>query len=282
MHIYFGHHKAATSWVVKVLSDLAYLNAFTVETFDTAPDLHAALLDDSHGLRHAFVAYRNAEPASLARLSPFRGFHIIRDPRDILVSSYFSHLNSHPTERWPELAAHKRELGRLDLAEGLLCDMEFCNDLPTRGHKIAPIHAMAAWDYDHPDIMEIRYEQLILNPYETLIGAFGFLGLLRPDELGITSLTAHLAQILYRRLTLGGRGEVPSLYSWNLLAAIYDNRYQKKAAGRPQGVEDPTSHYRKGVAGDWRNYFQEQHKRRFAELFGDALTRLRYESNDNW
>jgi hypothetical protein len=72
------------------------------------------------------------------------------------------------------------------------------------------------------------------------------------------------------------------LRAWNILAAVYDNRYDKKTAGRARGTEDRTSHYRKGVAGDWRNYFQEQHQERFNELYGDVLVRLGYESSSDW
>ena len=30
----------------------------------------------------------------------FRGIHLIRDPRDIVVSGYFSHLKTHPENEW--------------------------------------------------------------------------------------------------------------------------------------------------------------------------------------
>jgi hypothetical protein len=278
VNVFFGHHKAATSWIVKILSDLGHLNGYRVATVDTTADLRHALASDPQQLRRAFIAFRNADPTELPALQPLRGFHIIRDPRDIAVSSYFSHLHSHPTDNWPELAEHKQRLSRLDLNDGLLCDMEFCRDLPTRGQNIEPYRCMAEWDYTRSDVLEIRYEDLINSPYETVIGAFAFLNLLAPDELGAASLARHLRQIVARRLLPATRARFPRLYSWNVLAAVYDNRYETKASGRKQGTEDPQSHYRKGVAGDWRNYFQTQHHQRFQELYGDILVRLAYET----
>jgi hypothetical protein len=280
LHIYFGHHKAATSWVIKILSDLGHLNGFNITTIETAADLITA--DPRRAPRTSFVAYRNADPLSLETLEPFIGFHIIRDPRDIVVSSYFSHLNSHPTDNWPELAEHKRQLRALDLSEGLLCDMDFCRDLPTRGHRVEPYRCMSDWDYSRSNILEIRYEDLILNPYEVLTNAFAFLGLLAEDELGAASLFGHLREILSRRLRPRANGALPRMHSWNILAAIYDNRYDKKTSGRKRGAEDPQSHYRKGIAGDWRNYFQDQHKKHFTNVYGDILIRLGYESDDTW
>lgn len=281
-YVYFGHHKAATSWVIKILSDLGHLNGFDVVAFDTAAELESAPRSESNDERPAFIAFRNADPSALAQLEPLRGFHIIRDPRDIAVSSYFSHLHSHPTGNWPELAKHKDALAALDLTEGLLCDMEFCRDLLTRGHKLEPYRCMREWDYTRPDTLELRYEDLIREPYDTMMRAFDFMGLLRSEELGVVSLAQHLRSIAARRLLPGHRRTLPHLYSWNVLAAVYDNRYEKKTSGRKQGTEDPQSHYRKGVAGDWRNYFEAQHKVRFTQLYGDILVRLGYETSDDW
>jgi hypothetical protein len=278
--VFFGHHKAATSWVIKILSDLGHLNGFHVASLDTAADLRGAL--PHQGQIESFLAFRNADAVALDSLEPFLGFHIIRDPRDIAVSSYFSHLHSHPTDNWPELAEHKRTLAGLDFTEGLLCDMEFCRDLPTRGHHVAPYRCMAEWDYNRTDVLEMRYEDLITNAYDAFLNAFDFLQLLAPDELGGASLARHLRSILTRRFLRPLRPALPQLPSWNILAAVYDNRYAKKTAGRARGTEDRQSHYRKGVAGDWRNYFQEQHRQRFNELYGDILIRLGYESSSSW
>jgi hypothetical protein len=40
--------------------------------------------------------------------------------------------------------------------------------------------------------------------------------------------------------------------------------------------------YRKGQAGNWRDYFTEAHRRAFNEVTGDILVKLGYESNTTW
>jgi hypothetical protein len=40
--------------------------------------------------------------------------------------------------------------------------------------------------------------------------------------------------------------------------------------------------FRKGVVGDWRNHFTDEHKRLFKETVGDLLIRLGYENNNDW
>jgi lipopolysaccharide transport system ATP-binding protein len=56
----------------------------------------------------------------------------------------------------------------------------------------------------------------------------------------------------------------------------------KTVTGRHRGTEDVTSHYRKGIAGDWRNYFTEQIKDTFKEHYGHVLIATGYESDLNW
>jgi len=67
-----------------------------------------------------------------------------------------------------------------------------------------------------------------------------------------------------------------------LLGIVYENDFSKKASGRKPGEEDVKSHYRKGVAGDWENHFNEEHKRFFKDNFNDLLIKLGYESDGNW
>jgi lipopolysaccharide transport system ATP-binding protein len=48
------------------------------------------------------------------------------------------------------------------------------------------------------------------------------------------------------------------------------------------GRENVRSHFRKGVAGDWKNHFTDELKKLFKAQFGDALVRAGYEKDDNW
>ena len=275
--IFFGHHKAATSWIIKILSDLAHLNGFQLETINSAAELDDALIGRLTSGRTQFLAFRNADPGSLPRLGNFIGFHVIRDPRDILVSSYFSHLNSHPTKNWPELAEHQANLRQLTMDAGLLSDMDFCAELMTNGYPVRPFACMAAWDYNRPDIIELKYERLVTDPYSSFLDIFRFLGMLRADELGMNTLSSHLFRIIRSRVFPGRRQLREAIPSWNLLSTVYDNRFSKKAGGRQHGQEDQASHYRKGVPGDWISHFTESHKSRFDNLFGNLPKRLGYD-----
>ena len=61
------------------------------------------------------------------------------------------------------------------------------------------------------------------------------------------------------------------------------NRYSfQKITGRSPGIEDRTSIFRKGIKGDWRNYFTSQTAQVFDHYAGDLLIELGYESNRKW
>jgi lipopolysaccharide transport system ATP-binding protein len=74
-----------------------------------------------------------------------------------------------------------------------------------------------------------------------------------------------------------GLGVDPAL----LANAVRDCRFAS-ITGRERGVEDPRDHFRKGVAGDWRNYFTPAVRSAFRERYADVLVRTGYESGTDW
>ena len=64
--------------------------------------------------------------------------------------------------------------------------------------------------------------------------------------------------------------------------AIENNSFRRLSEGRKRGDEERSSFYRKGIAGDWKNYFTDEHKDLFKKLHGDFLIELKYENNYNW
>jgi hypothetical protein len=51
---------------------------------------------------------------------------------------------------------------------------------------------------------------------------------------------------------------------------------------RKKGEENKSSFLRKGIHGDWKNYFGEEEKVLFKKYTKDMLTELDYEDNNNW
>jgi lipopolysaccharide transport system ATP-binding protein len=76
---------------------------------------------------------------------------------------------------------------------------------------------------------------------------------------------------------------------WNLNVAqsvlrqlVEQSSFEKLSKGRPAGQEDVNSHYRKGIAGDWKEHFTPKVTDRFKALYNDLLIRGDYEQDDRW
>jgi hypothetical protein len=270
---YFGHHKCASSWLTDITREIAaaaglrYVHFHNPRMFQR--DLRTYVERNDVG----FLAYVNANRTYVSALDDFRGFHVIRDPRDIVVSSYFSHLHSHPTTDWPELVDHRRELESVGKDRGLYVVIDFLSDV---------LDDMATWNYSNPRILELKMEDVARAPVERLREAFGFIGLVDSRRTGVSAdIASALASIKRRRPWMVPFRIVP-LPASSLDASMRRNAYEVKASGRAKGVENVSSHYRKGVAGDWVNHFGPEHREYFKARYGDLLVKLGYESGLDW
>ena len=276
---FFGHHKCATTWIRGIIGYVAGFTGDRVETYDTPRNFRFDLPAYIKERKVSFFAFTNADITFLEGLPPFRGFHVIRDPRDVIVSAYFSHLNSHPTEGWPELVAHRAKLQGMSEDEGIIEEMDFTESV---------LREMESWDYDQPHVLEIRFENLIRNPYTELLAAFNHMGLIDTGYFTATRRLSTAISAFCRRLRFYTRGRFPLLHPQRaipgelLLGEVYRNRFSRITGGREEGQEDRQSHYRKGTPGDWRIHFSEKCKASFKRKFGGLLAAVGYEPTDDW
>jgi sulfotransferase family protein len=63
---------------------------------------------------------------------------------------------------------------------------------------------------------------------------------------------------------------------------VLANRFERLTGGRRRGEEDTAAHERKGIRGDWKNYFTDPVKRRFKDRYGDLLIAIGYEPDFDW
>jgi hypothetical protein len=102
-----------------------------------------------------------------------------------------------------------------------------------------------------PDqLIVVRYEDLLTQTGPQLARVFAF--------LGVETSPAQLAEI------------------------VEASRFEAFSGGRTPGVEDATSFYRKGVAGDWANTLDPTDLATLRKLCAEAMPSAGYEIDETW
>jgi hypothetical protein len=244
--------KAASQWVQAILADertFHYSNFFhalgedaqakTIVSHErsiTTPFPSRTIVSP---LYITYEAYRD-----IPKTGSSRAIYVMRDPRDLIVSNYFSLRYSHVPIG--AILSTREHLEKLDETAGLHQMIEWYVSLG--GFK-----GMVSWVQ-----AAVSDADILVVQFETLTGKSG-----RQEW-------ARILDFFDIRMP----GEV-------LDALLQDHSFEAKA-GRKPGQEDKASHYRKGVAGDWKNHFSEEVIQRFKDTTGDLIVRLNYEHDMNW
>lgn len=291
MRVYFGHHKCASQYVKAVFlrtTALLGMEPSRVDNFSARLPLGYHAREPYRALLEEHRARLLADPAEVLCLTngdreavslleqrgDYRGFHVIRDPRDLVVSAYFSHRYSHPIRSdggW--IADFRRQLSAVpDVESGLLLELEF---------NATVLADLGAWDYANPRVHETRFETLIAEPTAEFARIFEALDV-RVPRWGLRSLAGlvvdrWLWRSRHRPMPL--RTTLPAPVLRHVVAG---HAFDRLAQGRQPGQEDAQHHYRKGVAGDWRTYFTPRVTAAFKERYGGLLIALGYERSEDW
>ena len=168
----------------------------------------------------------------------------------MVVSGYFYHLWCN--ELWCKMPvaefngkSYQDVLKSLDKEEGILFEMS-----SPHGAIRNTASRMLNWNYNNQYILELKYEEIIQDTEKYFLQVF--------NHYGFNAKETEIAMEVVERCKF------------------------EKITGRSMGAENPKNHFRKGIAGDWKNHFTESHKKAFKELYPGLLEKLGYEQNDLW
>ncbi|PIQ85250.1 MAG: hypothetical protein COV74_09850 [Candidatus Omnitrophica bacterium CG11_big_fil_rev_8_21_14_0_20_45_26] len=240
--ICFSHHKCATKWtgqILEALCDELEWNCFW--GYRPITDTELSNLEKKYHV----IFFHRSEPGDFPGKfdgKNFKGFHVIRDPRDILVSQYFSHMQSHELNRYTQdIEADRAYLNTHSKEEGLLYMMEYSR------HFIKTMACFERWPFDDGRLLELKFEDLVKDPFQQWQRILTFIEMPVGNQV--------LEKILAR-------------YSFKAL----QSRQKDKSL----------SHYRSGRHRDFEDHFTPRIKAAFKEKFGLLLVRLNYETSHHW
>lgn len=249
--------KTASQWVHRLLFDrriyiysglvpyiyrmpYAYELPFNVG-YDATKSIDGVFLDPFPGKTIVGPLYTSFEAyMAIPKPEQYKTFFVMRDPRDIVVSWYFSTKYSHaPMKRILEL---REILNSMPIQDGILYSI----DALGRSGLFRALESWASAMESSQDVLVIRFEDIT-----------------GPDQrLFFEKLLSHCDICM------------PD----DVLDQLLEDYSFEKLSGRRQGQEDTQAHFRKGISGDWKNYFDDVITAKFREVTEDLVTKLGY----NW
>jgi len=227
------HHKTGTLWMYNIFQKICEI--FNLTFFEgTQQELPKDFT--------IFLQYHSHFNLDQLHME-YRGLHLIRDPRDVIVSGCFYHQKT--KEWWAHIP--RKEYGWMTYQQRLnnYRSLEPKLFFEMKHVGLSTIKDMSRWNYTNPAFIEVKYEDLILDENLILFSKiFTFLGFPR-------KVIPQILQVAYDN----------SVFSGNLKKSL---------------------HIRSGEAKQWQKYFTPRLKKRFSELFNDVLIKLGYETDDNW
>jgi Sulfotransferase domain len=194
--------------------------------------------------------------AELASICPTaKVIHVIRDGRDVAVSA-MHHLWNHQVDLG---GGHDLTAAEMEIRDAYRADPD---GFRRAGRTIFTPERVAllaeAWGANvsramadgprllGPGYTEVRFEALASRTLPQARRLFGFLG-------------------------VDSRATVAR-------PCVDKARFERWSKGRKRGTEDSSSFFRKGIVGDWRNFFTDGDDSIFQEEAGDLLRELGYDS----
>ena len=253
-----GFPRSGTTWICRMVAHYLALPWFDMD-------------DPVLGFRGVMHHHWNYHPTLK------QSVYVIRDGRDVMVSKYVRKMKGY-VARKEDLS----DLGKYSPVKGLAYTGGRFASVARQfkhlyGSKFDP------WDVEHNMTKYIEYE--MQEPSDP--------GTKSPWPVHVRDWLEHvevITAVKYEDMLMDPESTLSGLLEDYLdeapnqeeVSHIVDRFSFKRLTGRSPGEEDRGSFARKGIHGDWRNYFNAASRALFNDYAGDLLIELGYERDDNW
>jgi hypothetical protein len=236
---FFSHHKCATHWLRTYLIRVAQLNGRSFSHTNFGAQLPDTTAD--------IVFFGNATYKFIFEHG-LSGCHVIRNPLNLIVSAYYSHLETHPSSSgWPQLVPQRKLLKSVGKEEGMFLTLTFLERSDIDSRWIGPLLALRQWNYANRRFTTLKMEDMVARPEYFLRP---ILSCLKED------------------------GDV-------LLPPDTEMLFSSFSGGRKPGEIDNASHYRSGSEDSWKTELPPAIVRYVHSRFRDVLEQF-YPETISW
>lgn len=226
IHYHF-HHKCASRWALRYLQAFASLNQLTFFHSDMSGDMQQMDVD---------IAFWGNSSYEQARKHDLLGVHVVRNPVNLILSAYYSHLASHPLiDGWVNLEKQRSLLQQSTFEQGLVYTLTFLERADFGWKTPGPLYALRTWNYADLSFDTRKMEDVTSDPSALLRGFPNIDDLIMPNSA--------------------------------------DHTFARLSGGRQPGISDTSSHYRTGDPNDWRYHDVETLQSYIKIWFSDLLLR---------
>lgn len=176
--------------------------------------------------------------------------YLVRDGRDVLTSGVFHWFNKQSAHEELSSFEKKRREIHLNKTEEQLPRFFQDKEIQQWANEwVQPIRTIEEAKKKH-HVKVIHYEDLLINTEVVLEDCLRF----------FSSKTSNKV----------------------IVKCLEEGSFKKMSAGREKGTAVQNAHVRKGISGDWKNYFTYEDGKLFQEIVGDALVKYGYETDEKW
>jgi len=189
---------------------------------------------------------RSIQHSHLPGPTRYKTILVVRDVRDVLTSAYF-HFLIDSQEKDPFLLSKWKGLMKGSDVDDVMQTMptfikRFHDNFEVSRKNVNWASHTKSYLDQHDKVMVVKYEHMLDQPQSVLAEALSWLDII--PKMGLD--------------------QVAEDFSF------------KNQTNRKQGEEDRTAFLRKGVAGDWKNHFNQEAIDLVDNLYGETMIKLEY------
>lgn len=230
--------KTGSQWIKTIFNDPRIINYTNLKMYPQhnydSNEFHTTFPRGTFipGLYIPYQLYQN----DIKKPENYKTVYTLRDPRNLIISWYYSVLKSH--KETPQILPVRKKLQSLSLEQGIEYSIKYLS------YKLINFHSWVDLGSIDENVIFIKFEDITTKPYQYFSTIFTFMNIQIPDDELKTILLDYSKEKMREK------------------EKMRNNKHKE-------------FHYRTQVT-DYKSVFTEQHYEIFENTYGNILEKLNY------